>query len=120
MLKKMIISMVVGMMIMGCVGFVGLHMVTKSYENKLAETKKEYEHQISELENNYYWLNEKYTKLNDQHSELEKQVWNLKNGKPYDIKINHGKKLYTYESKNKLFSSETRINGEEILSMNTK
>lgn len=108
-MKKMIIGMVVGMIIMSCAGFIGFVGITKNHEAELAKTKKEYEIQISELEDKQYRLNEKYTDTEENYSELQEQVWNMKNGKPYEVKIGHNDENHTYKSNNKLFSTETHI-----------
>mgnify|MGYP004631531695 FL=1 len=106
-MKKMIIGMVVGMIIMSCAGFIGFIGITKNHEAELAKTKEEYETQISELEDKQYQLNEKYTDTEENYSELQEQVWNMKNGKPYEVKIDHDNKRHIYESNNKLFSTES-------------
>lgn len=102
-MKKTFIGMVVGMMIMSCVGFIGYKNITNSYEAELVETKTEYENQIRELE-------EKNSKTEKKYEKLENQVYNVMEGKNYDFAIAHDGITYDYSKTGKgLFKEKTRM-----------
>nr|WP_296955015.1 hypothetical protein [uncultured Mediterraneibacter sp.] len=88
-MKKTIIGMVVGMMIMICVGFVGFTAISKQHETDIANLKSGYETQISEL-------NKKNTNTEKSYDDLEEQVYNMMDGKNYKIEINHKNEKHTY------------------------
>lgn len=92
-MKKTIIGMVVGMVIMSCAGFIGYMSITKSYDAKLENTKAEYEAQISNLE-------DKYNNLEKSNSVLEEQVYNMMNGYEYSFSVQHDGGNYHYSCKN--------------------
>ena len=102
-MKKTFIGMVVGMMIMSCVGFIGYKNITNSHEAELVETKTEYEYQIRELE-------EKNSKTEKKYEKLENQVYNVMEGKNYDFAIAHDGITYDYSKTGKgLFKEKTRM-----------
>lgn len=88
-MKKTIIGMVVGMMIMICVGFVGFTAISKQHEVDISNLKSEYETQISELK-------QENTNAEKSYDDLEEQVYNMMDGKNYKIKIKHGIDTHTY------------------------
>ena len=102
-MKKTFIGMVVGMMIMSCVGFIGYKNITNSHKAELVETKTEYEYQIRELE-------EKNSKTEKKYEKLENQVYNVMEGKNYDFVIAHDGITYDYSKTGKgLFKEKTRM-----------
>lgn len=74
-MKKTIIGMIIGMMIMATCGFAGYVSMIDHYESELAQTSTEYEQRINELETG---------------------VWNMMAGNNYDICIKHDDTQYHF------------------------
>lgn len=74
-MKKTVIGMIIGMMIMATCGFAGYVGLINHYESELAELSTEYEQRISELETG---------------------VWNMMAGNNYDISAKHDNMQYHF------------------------
>lgn len=95
--KNLLLAMVTGMMITGCVGLLGLKVINENHEAELAKVKAEVEY----LENEYEDLGSKYIELNDSKSELEEQVYNMMKGENYKFYIKHDNRMHTYQKTGK-------------------
>lgn len=74
-MKKTVIGMIIGMMIMATCGFAGYVSIINHYESELAKTSTEYEQRINELETG---------------------VWNMMAGNNYDISVKHDNMQYHF------------------------
>ena len=109
-MKKNLLAMVIGMMIMSCVGLVGFTVINKNHEAELEKVKAEYEAEVNYLEEEYEYLSSEYIELNDLKSELEEQVYRMMEGENYEFEIKYDDKRRTYKKTGKgLFRDVSHI-----------
>lgn len=104
-MKKNLLAMVLGMVIMSCVGFIGFTMINKNHEAELEELKAVYEDQLDDLEAEYNNVEAEYIELRDSKAELEEQVYSMMEGESYEFEIKRDGQVHTYKKTGKgLFS----------------
>ena len=93
-MKKIIISVIATVFVMTGIGVGVISNINQNHEKELTGFQCLYE-------NNYKCLEDENTQLKNKINNLETEVYNMNNGKAYDITIDHDGKTYTYASDNK-------------------
>ena len=92
-MKNTIITIVFTMVVMIGIGFVLFSSVTKTHNEEMKIMKIDYEKKISDL-------NEKNTEKDSKIKNYENQIFNIVEGKNYDVTINHDNESINYSKKN--------------------
>lgn len=104
-MKKVLVSVLVTVCVMGtgCVGYVN-HIVN-NYENKLENSEFYYD----ALDTNYNQKVNDYKTIKSEYEELQEQVWSILNDEDYNVTIKHDDQYHTYtrEKENFLFSKKS-------------
>ena len=105
-MKKIIISIMATVCIMaiGCAGVI--KVVTDKYEAKIEEARHSGDYFDEFMINEYNELIDKYDIVSEQLSDLESNIWNMQNGKAYELTVDHNGETHTWKSDNKTFLSK--------------
>lgn len=99
-MKKMIIA-VMGVV---CGAAIMMGVTVNHYQTKIANLENEVESLTDDyesLKSDNYYLSQRYDNLSSDKEELDSQVYNLMEGKNYEITIDHDGDSYTYTQKGK-------------------
>jgi len=92
-MKKTILTIVFTMVVMIGVGFILFSSITKTYNEKMDLVKIDYEKKLSDLKN-------ENAKKDSEIENYENQIYNIVEGKNYNVTINHDNEYINYSKKN--------------------